>query len=144
MSIMETTQTYELADVGDRFIALIIDSIIIGIIAGIFGIGVSFVSGSALGILLWAGYQWYFLTEQDGQTPGKMVMKLRVVKADGTKIEAADALLRYFGYVIGSAVMGLGFLWAFIDNSNQGWHDKLAKTYVVKAERKEKKKNIII
>jgi len=28
----------------------------------------------------------------------------------------------------------IGWAWALFDDSRQGWHDKIAETYVVKAE----------
>lgn len=125
------TATYELADVGTRFIAIIIDSVILGVITGILssfgnsGYGLSFLAGVA--------YQWYFLTRNNGQTPGKSLMKIRVIKVDGTPISDTDAILRYIGYIISGFVFFLGYLWAIWDENHQAWHDKIAKTYVVKA-----------
>jgi uncharacterized RDD family membrane protein YckC len=88
--------------------------------------------GGLLSFIIGAGYQWYFLTQQNGQTPGKMLMKIRVIKTDGTRISDSDAVLRYIGYLINSAVASIGWIWAVFDKKNQGWHDKIAKTYVVK------------
>ncbi len=142
---MEQKRTFELADiVSERLIALIIDSVIISVVGNIFGIGggAGWLGGGFLSFLLGAAYQWYFLTQQNGQTPGKMLMNIRVIKTDGTKISDADAILRYIGYYINSPVIMLGWLWAFIDSENQGWHDKIARTYVVKVDRAaEKAKN---
>ena len=137
---MGDEKVYELADIGERFIALIIDSFIVGALSGIIGAGGGnlLTGGSALGFLIGVGFQWYFLTQHTGQTPGKMVMNLRVVKVDGTPITDSDAVLRYIGYLINSAIIGIGWLWAFIDGNKQGWHDKLAKTYVVKVSDEEK------
>lgn len=139
---MEDERVYELADMGDRFIALIIDSIIISILGGIIGAGSGnlFTGGSAIGFLIGVGFQWYFLTQNNGQTPGKIMMNIRVIKVDGTPISDADAVLRYVGYLVNSPVLMLGWIWAFIDSNNQGWHDKLAKTYVVKLTNEEKVK----
>jgi len=39
---------------------------------------------------------------------------------------------------VNGLVFGLGFLWAFFDDRRQGWHDKLASTYVVRASEKVK------
>lgn len=128
------TRTYELADFGERFIALVIDSMIVGAIGGIFGIGSGFIFGSSLiGVVIGGAYQWYFLTRQNGQTLGKMLLNIRVIKTDGTPISDAEALARYLGYLINSPILMLGWLWALIDDSRQGLHDKLANTYVVKA-----------
>lgn len=135
------TRTYELADIGERFIALIIDNILLSIVSGIVGVGAStFWGGGIFGFILGAAYQWYFLTQQNGQTPGKMIMGLRVIKTDGSVISDADAIMRYIGYLINSPFLALGWLWAFFDPNNQGWHDKIANTYVVKATDEQKKK----
>lgn len=124
---------YRLADNGTRFVALVIDSILVGIIGGIFGANDLWFLGGIIGFLVGVGYQWVFLTRNNGQTPGKMVMGIRVIKADGTPIEDIDAVLRYLGYLINSPFLFIGWLWAFIDPNRQGWHDKLARTYVVVA-----------
>ena len=78
-------------------------------------------------------YTWFFLTRNNGQTVGKMLMKIRVVKTDGTPISDADAVVRYLGYLL-DGIFLLGWLSALFDENRQCWHDKLAKTYVVKTE----------
>ena len=123
---------YELADTGTRFIALFIDGIILGIITGLLfwgGRGAGEVASFVVGV----AYQWYFLTQRDGQTPGKSMMGIRVVKVNGEPLQAADVIVRYIGYYINSIVFMLGWIWALIDADHQGWHDKLAGTYVVRA-----------
>ena len=59
---------------------------------------------------------------------------MRVVKTTGEPLTFTDVLVRFAGYYINSFVFGLGWIWAFFDSENQGWHDKLAKTYVVRAD----------
>ena len=139
---MGNEQVYELAGIGERFIALIIDTIIVSIVGGIIGAGSGnpFTGGGAISFLIGVGYQWYFLTQQYGQTPGKMAMNLRVIKTDGTPITDADAVMRYIGYMVNSPIIMLGWIWAFVDSNNQGWHDKLANTYVIKVSDEEKVK----
>src|SRR5690606_9883837 len=92
--------------------------------------------GGILGLTLGGAYYWYFWTDRNGQTPGKMVMKIRVVKLDGGPLSTGDSLMRYGGYLINARpfFFGLGWMWAFIDPRRQGWHDKLARTCVVVAE----------
>ncbi|MBE2270679.1 MAG: RDD family protein [Anaerolinea sp.] len=124
----------DLAGLGERLIALIIDSVIVGIIGGVFfGVSGDGGTGGIVGFLVGVAYQWYFLTQQDGQTLGKKMMGIRVVKLNGAKLEAADVIVRYVGYYINSIIAGLGWIWAAFDSKKQGLHDKLASTIVVKA-----------
>lgn len=122
----------EKAGLGTRFIALIIDGIVLGIIywllAALTGRGeLGGIASFIVGVI----YQWYFLTSQNGQTPGKRVMGIRVVKVNGAPLTAADVIIRYIGYYINTAIILLGWIWAIFDANKQGWHDKLAGTYVV-------------
>ncbi|PJF34174.1 MAG: RDD family protein, partial [Candidatus Thermofonsia Clade 1 bacterium] len=78
-------------------------------------------------------YYIYFLTNRDGQTPGKAAVGIRIVKLDGTRLTAWDAILRnVIGYTISSLIFFLGYLWILFDDRKQGWHDKLARTVVVR------------
>lgn len=129
------THSFELSGNATRLLALLIDGILIGMVGGFFGLNLSVVNGlesGAISLLFGALYQWYFLTRHDGQTPGKMLMGIQVIKTDGTKISDADAVIRYVGYVISYTVVLIGFIWAFFDPKNQTWHDKLANTYVIR------------
>ena len=124
--------SYELADIGPRALAIIIDSIILGVVTGAL-VGAGRGAGGGLSFIIGLGYYWYFWTRQNGQTPGKSVMKIRVIKKDGSPIKDADAVIRFVGYYVSAVFVGLGFFWAISDANHQGWHDKLANTYVVKA-----------
>jgi uncharacterized RDD family membrane protein YckC len=126
-------RTYRLAGIGERFMALFIDNILLAIIGGFVGVRGGFWAGGTLALLIGLAYHWFFLTQQNGQTPGKKLMGIRVIAANGGKLTDMDAALRYLGYYINSAIMGLGWLWALFDPQKQGWHDKLARTYVVVA-----------
>jgi uncharacterized RDD family membrane protein YckC len=67
-----------------------------------------------------------------GQTIGKMVCRLRVVSIEGEIISYQRAFLRWAGYLISYVFFFLGFLWIAFDRNHQGWHDKIARTYVIK------------
>jgi uncharacterized RDD family membrane protein YckC len=67
-----------------------------------------------------------------GRTVGKLILGLRVVRADGRNPTVRQSALRTVGYLL-SSVFLLGFLWAGIDRRHQAWHDKLAGTFVVYA-----------
>ena len=134
----------EKADAGARFVSYILDSIILAVIGFIIG----FVLGlwwavtfpyeeaalkgiaSLLGIVISMGYFTYFFG--NGQTPGMKAVKIKLCGTDGTyPIGYARGFLRWIGMIISSLVIGLGFLWILIDENKQGWHDKIAGTYVV-------------
>ncbi|HEX2622842.1 MAG TPA: RDD family protein, partial [Phototrophicaceae bacterium] len=101
-------------------------------IGGIVGWWGGIWGGGTMAIIIGALYQWYFLTQQDGQTPGKRLVGIKVVSASGGKISDLDAVLRYVGYHIDSLILSLGWFWALFDRNRQCWHDKLARTYVIR------------
>ena len=117
-----------------RFIAIIIDGIILAIVGGILQaiLGSQGLSG-LVSFLIGISYQIYFLSQNNGQTPGKMVMGIRVVSSDGGSVSVMSAGLRYIGYYINSIVLLLGWIWAIFDGEHRGWHDLIAGTRVVKA-----------
>jgi uncharacterized RDD family membrane protein YckC len=65
-------------------------------------------------------------------TPGKMLLKMKVVDADTEQpMSDQQILLRLLGYVVSSLPFLLGFFWISFDKHRQGWHDKIAGTVVV-------------
>lgn len=67
-----------------------------------------------------------------GQTVGKLALGLKVVKKDGGAIGFGPAAVRYFGSFISLLCAGLGFAWIAFDGCKQGWHDKMAGSFVVR------------
>ncbi len=65
-----------------------------------------------------------------GQTPGKRLMGVLIVRADGQRLRLGNAIRRELAYVL-SGILFLGYLWILFDNKRQGFHDKLAGTIVV-------------
>jgi uncharacterized RDD family membrane protein YckC len=59
-------------------------------------------------------------------------MKLRVVKTDGSELTLTDTFLRYVGLILSFLCLFIGVIWVAFDANKQGWHDKIASTYVVK------------
>lgn len=74
-----------------------------------------------------------------GETPGMMVLKLRIVHADGTRLkwDFRAALLRILGYLLCWITAGLLFLLIAVDSRKQGIHDKIAETFVVVLPKKK-------
>jgi uncharacterized RDD family membrane protein YckC len=66
-----------------------------------------------------------------GQTPGKRLLGLRVIRTNGQRLTVGRAIRRAFGYWISIISLCLGFIWILFDSHRQGWHDKFADTYVI-------------
>ncbi|TDW90647.1 MULTISPECIES: RDD family protein [Kribbella] len=154
--------TVKVATLGSRALARIIDSVILGIVVSILATviiggaskGLSDASpeesGAALGGffgalftvwwltgLLTIGYE-LLMTAFKGQTVGKMIMGIKVVKsADGQLPGFGPAFMRWLLPIIGAAICGIGALLVYLsplfDSSGrvQGWHDKAANTLVI-------------
>ncbi len=84
-------------------------------------------------MLLKVLYQTFFVW-YNGMTPGKMLVKIRVVEMDGGYIPSfGTALLRALVRVVSESFFYLGYLLAYFNPLMQTLHDKLAKTVVVNA-----------
>ena len=75
-----------------------------------------------------------------GATVGKQVMGIKVVQAQNGAIPGwGPSIMRWLIPLVGSFVCGIGqlvvYLSPFFDNTKryQGWHDKVANTFVVRA-----------
>ena len=72
---------------------------------------------------------WFFRSA----TPGKMLIGARIVDARSFGKPSTGQLIgRYLGYYVSTIPFGLGLLWVAFDRRKQGWHDKLAKTVVIR------------
>lgn len=69
-----------------------------------------------------------------GQTPGKMLVGIRVVDAAQKIPGLRRAFMReVVGKFLSSTAFYLGYLWPVWDAERQTWHDKIAETWVVMA-----------
>jgi uncharacterized RDD family membrane protein YckC len=82
--------------------------------------------------LLVAYVGWSLVLFAQGTTPGKKLLGMRVIREDGRTAGFWVMLIReWIGKWISGLLLSLGFLWILFDRENQGWHDKLVRTYVV-------------
>lgn len=132
--IQEQVST-EAVGFGERFVAYLIDAIILGVVGFIIGVLLqNFALQTLISLVLGIAYVVYFWTSS-GSTPGKMVMGLKVVSAEtGQLIDPGTAVLRYVGYIVSTIPIFLGFFWILWDDNKEGWHDKIAKTRVIKSK----------
>jgi len=120
------------ASFGRRFVAYLIDVILIGIVGGvlvaIFGTEI----GYGIDLLLGIAYFGYLEGGPKGQTLGKMALGIRVIDfSSGGPIGYVRGIVRYLGRIVSGIVCLLGYLWMLWDKEKQTWHDKIATTVVV-------------
>lgn len=78
-----------------------------------------------------AAIVWFWVARQ--ATPGKMAFRARIVDAaTGRPLSVGQSLGRYLGYYVSILGCFLGFVWVAFDRRKQGWHDKLARTVVIR------------
>lgn len=69
-------------------------------------------------------------------TPGKLLLGCQIVDAMSLKpIGIKQALVRYFSYCVSMLPLFLGFFWVGFDKKKQGFHDKIANTFVLHNSR---------
>lgn len=77
-----------------------------------------------------------------GQTPGKWVVGVKVIRDNGEEMTLGYAFLRWVGYLVSYTFLCLGFLWVAFDGRKQGWHDKIAGTLVIRTRGQGRMENL--
>ncbi len=73
------------------------------------------------------------LTSKLGGSIGKLITGIKVVNQSGKTLTFKRALFReQIGKATSSLFFGLGYFWIIIDDKNQGWHDMVTGSKVVK------------
>lgn len=153
---MEENTTY--ASFGQRLAAMLLDGLIYGATGGAvylivfiplmlvggsatssstFG-GSAAMAGAAVASVIWSigfGVFNLYLVAKKGQTPGKMILKIKIVrKENGEPPGFAGAFLKeVVGRMVNGLVFNLGYLWMLWDANKQTWADKIAGTIVIKS-----------
>lgn len=94
----------------------------------------TFISKLTFGLIFFLLTLAYFVTlwALRGQTIGKMILGLKILKTDYTPLEWNNAVKRFFCSLLCILTLFIGFIVIAFDEKKQGLHDKLADTYVVK------------
>ncbi len=79
--------------------------------------------------VLWTLYQYTFLVHGAG-TPGMHLAHLELANFDGKPVSAFDRRCRAVASALSGFSLGLGFLWALVDEDQLGWHDRMTKTLI--------------
>ena len=144
---------YTLATRMQRFLANLVDGVILSLLSQVLSmaVGPTFsaeiiqdYSGNiypiyeynwlsiVLHLIVLNGLLIYFY--RTAQSPGKAIMKMQVVdKETGEPVGMGRMFLReWVGKLVSGIVLAIGYLAILWDKNHQGWHDKIAKTVVVK------------
>jgi uncharacterized RDD family membrane protein YckC len=78
-----------------------------------------------------AAYETYFIGKS-GQTPGKMVCGIKVIRADGSSISYLRAFGRYWAKILSIMVCFVGVIIVAFDDEKRGLQDHLCDTRVVR------------
>jgi uncharacterized RDD family membrane protein YckC len=135
-----------------RFVAKIIDNIIMGMVNWAIMIPVSMVAAPAvmqgseqfptsgffafmgiqlvISISLPAAYSTYFIG-RFGATLGKMACRLKVVTPEGGRVSYGRALGRFFSEMLSSMILLIGYIMAAFDDEKRTLHDRICSTRVV-------------
>lgn len=84
-----------------------------------------------------AAYFSVFTARWRGQTPGKRLLGIRVVKLDGNSLNLWESFGRYGGYGAGLATGLLGFIQIYWDPNRQAIQDKISETLVIDLRREK-------
>ena len=141
---------YEVVGIGSRFMAALVDTLAIVIIQVVVNLTMGLIVGNLLNIdiysawvtavfglisfaLLW-GYYIFFEMLWNGQSPGKRLVGLRVLKADGTPITLTESIVRNLVRLIDFLPIfyGLGVIVMFVNTQSRRLGDLAAGTLVVR------------
>lgn len=137
-----------------RFFALLLDGLILGFGMGILVVGMMLIAGLSgldggqssdaeavfvfsLGMgfvgLFLGGTIFYFtwFVGKYGATPGKMVLGIKIVRADGGPVSYLRAFARMWALELSRMIFYIGFIIAFFDDQKRALHDHICDTRVI-------------
>ncbi len=129
------------AALGQRMMAGLVDSAIVLAAAAVFNVTftqlaeenphsrMALLCAVAVGGVLWTLYQYTFLVHGHG-TPGMHLAQLELARFDGKPVSVFDRRCRAVASALSGFSLGLGFLWALVDEDQLGWHDRMTRTLI--------------
>lgn len=146
----------EIAGLGRRTAALVVDQAILALLLGGFfaaaflafrlsgfdtglflslpGLQAALLPFALLAILLGLAYQAFF-HGYAGRTPGKAFACVEVRTGDGAAPSWRRLLLRWSCAVLGLAAAGIGLVWPLVEPRRRGWADLLSGTVIARHRR---------
>lgn len=89
--------------------------------------GAAFALSLGVSVFYWIGCE----SSPYHATPGKLLLGLRVTRADGAGMNGTTAAVRLLGRGLSYVTLGLGFLACFFGERRQCLHDRIAGSIVV-------------
>ena len=123
-----------------RFLAYVLDAIILQVFLYLFGMVLGLLLGGSDAVQIIAtvfsfivalGYEVFFIGKY-GATPGKMALKLKVIRADGLPIGYGLAAGRYLAKILSAMILMIGYIMAAFDEQKRALHDRICDTRVVR------------
>jgi uncharacterized RDD family membrane protein YckC len=117
-----------------RFAAACIDGIILVIIDTLLRSALHHSAAALMSFAADTAYLTLLEGGREGQTVGKAALRIRVTTIeDGAPLGYPRAFIRELGRILSAIPLYLGYLWMLWDPQKQTWHDKLARSVVVRA-----------
>jgi len=134
-------QALPVAPLGRRFLAGLVDGLVLLLGAGLFAFifwragghltpvppNLAIVALIAV-IFVWAYFGLF--TALTFSTPGLIWMGIEVRNMEGWPPAPRESLLRAFGYLVSISALMIGFLWALVDSEGLTWHDWISGTFL--------------
>ena len=139
-------QAFPVAPLGRRFLAGLVDGLVLLLGAGLFALifwragghltpvppDLAIVALIAV-ILVWAYFGLF--TALTFSTPGLTWMDIEVRNMEGSPPAPRESLLRAFGYLVSISALMIGFVWALVDSEGLTWHDRISGTFLTPANQ---------
>lgn len=84
-----------------------------------------------ISLVVWLVYSFLCDCSPLQGTLGKRILGIKVVDKHGFRLSLFQALLRNVSKILSIIPFGLGAIWIAFQRNKQGWHDLIAKSYVV-------------
>jgi uncharacterized RDD family membrane protein YckC len=129
------------AALGQRMMAGVIDALIVVAAVTTFNFAfrelaedspqsrVALLSTLMVGAVLWTLYQYVFLV-YGRKTPGMNLGGLELSTFEGRPLSLRQRQYRAIAGALSVVSVGLGYLWALVDENQLGWHDRITQTLV--------------
>jgi uncharacterized RDD family membrane protein YckC len=132
----------QVAPLPQRVFGGLVDFLVVLVATALFGLIVLKISGAvplskavlaaalAVPCFFWIAYHYLFLVYA-AATPGMHFASVTLTDFDGEPVRQRVRRFRALAIALSSVSLGLGFVWALVDEDTLCWHDRISRTYPV-------------